>query len=175
MLLVFAVLAGIAAAVFLLIARANRQALGTSEHEPYRITDPPGLRPLFAPTEEELRAATREEEEVALAAKRAADEAYHEEQEAGLRRMLSAWRDGRSPRDAADLLERAAMIGDAELFAEVAEEILKSSSEQRTGDLSRVNSAALVESHMRLLPQEERSSGALFWVKEEIAKMRKDD
>jgi hypothetical protein len=88
--------------------------------------------------------------------------------------MLSVWRDGRSPRDAAELLERAAMIGEAELFAEVAEEILKNPSEQGTNELSRANAAALVESHMRLLPQEDRSSGALFWVKEEVARLRKE-
>jgi hypothetical protein len=173
MLLLIAVLAGIAAAVFLLIS-SNRRALGTSEHEPYRITDPQGLRPLFAPTDDELRAAEREGEEALRAERLAADEAYREEQEASLRRVLVAWRDTRSRADAAELLERAAMIGDAELFAEVAEEVLKRSGEQGASPLSRVDAAALVDSHMRLLPQEERSSGALFWLREEVTKMRKE-
>jgi hypothetical protein len=52
--------------------------------------------------------------------------------------------------------------------------VLKRSGEQGASPLSRVDAAALVDSHMRLLPQEERSSGALFWLREEVTKMRKE-
>jgi hypothetical protein len=174
MLLLFAVLAGIAAA-FWLVRYANRPALGHPHSDRISIPEPQNLRPLFEPTEEEMRAFERGRLEKEAAERRAAEDAAREEQETKLRRLLSAWRSEPGTQNAIDLLEHAAAVGEAEAFAEAAEEILKSSNEQGVGGLSPSELAALVGSHMRLLPQAERSSGALFWLKEEMARLRREN
>ena len=82
-----------------------------------------------------------------------------------------AWRTSPTRQNTADLLKEAAEIGDAYLFSEVSEEIIKVFNEQGVGGLSPGELAALIDSHCRLLPQAERSSGALFWLKEETARL----
>lgn len=171
MLLLFAVLAGIAAAI-LLVRYMNRQTLRISETNRFHNIEPENLRPLFAPTDDDLRAGEREQAEQEAAERRGAEEAAREEQEAQLMRLLSAWRSAPTRQDAIDLLERSVATGEADVFAEVAEEILKVSNEQGAGAWAPDELAALIDSHIRLLPQAERSSGALFWLKEETARLR---
>jgi hypothetical protein len=171
MLLLIAVLACIAAA-FLLVRYTNRQSLPSSETNRYKPIEPENLRPLFAPTDADLRAREQEQAEREAAKERALADAEKVEQEARLRRLISAWRTSPDRQNTIDLLVRATETSEAEIMAEVAEEIIRVFNKQGIGGLSPGELAALLDSHCRLLPQTERGSGALFWVKEEIAALR---
>lgn len=168
MLLLLAVLACVAAA-FLLVRYTNRQSLPSSDTNPYKNLEPESLRPLFAPTDADMREYERNEAEREAARQRALAEATRAEEEARLRRLISAWRTSADRQNTIDLLVTASKTGEAEILAEVAEEIIKVFNEQGIGGLSPGELAALIDSHCRLLPQAERGSGALFWVKQEIA------
>lgn len=171
MLLLLAVLACVAAA-FLLVRYTNRQSLPSSDTNPYKNLESESLRPLFAPTDADMRAYEREQAEREVAKERAVAEAMRVEEDARLRRLISAWRTSPDRQNTIDLLVTASNTGEAEIVAEVAEEIIKAFNEQGIGGLSPGQLAALIDSHCRLLPQAERGSGALFWVKEEIANLR---
>ena len=91
MLLLLAVLACIAAA-FLLVRYTNRQSLPSSEIDRYKNLEPDSFRPLFAPTDAEMRSYEQEQAEREAAKQRALTEAIRAEEEARLRRQISAWR-----------------------------------------------------------------------------------
>ena len=171
MLLLIAVLACIAAA-FLLVRYTNRQSLPSSETNRYKNLEPETFRPLFEPTAADMRAYEHEEAEREAARERALADAVRVEQETRLQRLISAWRTSPDRQNTIDLLVRASEMNEADMFAEVAEEIIRNFNEQGIGGLSPGELAALLDSHCRLLPQAERGSGALFWVKEEIANLR---
>ena len=170
MLYLLAVFAIIAAAA-LLAKFANRQIIQPFNSDRHNDLPPAGLRPLFEPTEDDLREFERNELAVQKAKELEAARSAKADRELDLRRLLMAWRTSPSRQNTVDVLKEAAEIGKAELFSEVSEEIIKVFNEQGVGGLSPGELAVLINSHCRLLPQAERSSGALFWLKEETARL----
>jgi len=82
------------------------------------------------------------------------------------------WDAAPSGKTTAAFLEVATDSKSADTFAETANEILRSFRDGRIGGVAADDLADLLESHYRLLPPSERSSGAVFVMKEEIANLR---
>ncbi|MFL6375330.1 MAG: hypothetical protein ACJ73D_11740 [Pyrinomonadaceae bacterium] len=85
---------------------------------------------------------------------------------------LAEWRSLGTSSAAADLLAVAAEVGDAQSFARASEEIIQKFKKDGFAMITAIQLADLVESHRLLLPVAERSAGTLFWLKEEIARLR---
>jgi hypothetical protein len=171
MLYLLAVLALVAAAA-LLVRRVNRHCIEPSNTNSVNSLPPAGYRPLFEPTEDELREYRQEQLDSEAAREHELAEQARASREADMRRLLVAWRTSPNRSDTISLLEMGADMGDPDTFAEVSEEIIRVFNENGIGGLSPAELAALIDSHWRLLPQAERSSGALFWLKEETARLR---
>lgn len=170
MLLIFAVFAVLAAAVLLFRVTKRHDA---EIPEPIRPTlePPPNARPLFAPTDEELRHETEEKEARAIARREyRARAAARAEVDAA----LSAWRENTDAASAAELLKVAAESGLNGDLEKAANELIKKFHESGIPGLSNNDLAALLDSHIALLSNEERASGGMFWLKQEVAKLRSD-
>jgi hypothetical protein len=173
MLLLLVLLAAVSAAI-LLIRYLKRQDVRSLEANSNYDLPAENFRPLFAPTDDDLRAFEKEEAANAAADERRAIERIDAERETDVRRLHVAWRAMPSRQNTVDLLVAAAHTGDADLFSDVSRELLKVFGETGIGGLSPMDMAELLNSHYRLLPQAERSSGALFWLKQEIAELNSE-
>jgi hypothetical protein len=171
MLLLFVVLAVLSAAV-LLVYYVKRQDRDLIEDNPSYNLSAENFRPLFAPTDEEMREFERAESAKREAA--ALDEAERAEtaKEDEIWRLQVEWKTFPDKQKTIDLLYAASQTGDGNLFSDVSDQILQVFRETGIGGLSPNDLAELFDSHYRLLPQVERSSGALFRLKQEIAELR---
>ena len=170
MLLLLALLAAISAAILLVRYLKRQDARSLEANQNYNLSAE-GFRPLFAPTDEEMRAVEREVAERIAAENRLAAERIEQAKHDEVRRLQIEWRAIPNRQNTGDLLYLASQTGDAELFSDVSHEILKVFRETGIGGLSPNELAELMDSHYRLLPQAERSSGSLFWLKQEIAEL----
>ena len=168
MLLLIAVLASLSAA-FLLFSNARRRDHELSFHRPISIEPPPNARPLFAPTDEDLRRETDEKAARSIARREYRAKARARE---SIDSALLDWRADRSAKTAAELLRVVTSSGLEGSFSRAANEIINDFRAARLTDISESDLAALLDSHLRLLPAEERSSGELFWLKQEITDLR---
>lgn len=168
MLLIIAVLAILSAASLFYLRYWRQRQAHIDDQEQY-LPEQTDLRPLFLPDKQEIarieRANMREAEEAAKASleTRSNDE---------FSRAYDAWRESPDRKTAIGLLGVAADGGHAERFSTAASEILRVHREAGIDRLTDNDMAALLDSHHMLLPVTERSSGALFWVKQEIATLR---
>ena len=137
-----------------------------------QIEDLPPYRSLFEPSEDEIRAFEREEK-LKLEAKK----------EEELRQVLAEkvekvidfqriWLSEPNKRNTIELFRLAAESETAKIFSEIAENVIKVWDDNSLVDLTANDLANLIESHMRILPQQERTSGTLFWLKQEIQSLR---
>ena len=168
MLLLIAVLAFLSAA-FLLFRYANRQNPEFPVKQAISAGPPMNARPLFEPAEAELR---READQVV--AKRIAEREYRAKADsrAAVDAALLHWREARDGRSAAELLRVAAENGLDGDLSRAAREILDFFQTSGIAGLSNDEMAALLDSHMRLLSVSERGSGEVFWLKQEVARLR---
>jgi hypothetical protein len=136
--------------------------------------DPRNYRPLFAPSEEDIRALEQAEKERALEAEReGAGEALRKKSVLA-NEFQAVWSSAPGRRQTAELLRLAAESESAETFSQIAENVLKVWQEKRIEGLTAADLAGLLDSHFRILPQQERASGALFRLKQEIAALRRE-
>ena len=168
MILLIAVLAFLSAA-FLLFRFTRRQEHDFPVKQAISAGPPMNARPLFEPTEAELR---READQIQ--AKLIAEREYRSKAEsrAVVDAALLDWRETRDRKCAAELLRVAAESGLDGDFFRAAGEILDSFRESGIEGLSNDDMAALLDSHTRLLSMSERGSGAIFWLKQEVARLR---
>ena len=173
MLLIFTtfllILAGISLAV--LIKRLSGPTLIEDHVPPAPAAE--NYRPLFEPTDEDIRQ-FEAEEKAQLAAKQADDERLiSAEKLANLEKLRQDWR--ASPNNAATikLLYTASQTENGEAYLETANIVLKA---WRTGsipDLTADDLAHLLDSHFWLLPTHERTPGVSFRIQQEIAGLRR--
>jgi hypothetical protein len=167
MLLLIAVLAVLSAAfIFWTATKRSRREIGTSTR---RFTETTNLRPLFEPSREEMLADERLEEARKIAHREISARANERSQ---IDAALAKWRSLETSSAAAELLAVAVEVGDARDFARASEEILQKFKKDGFATVTAIQLADLIESHRLLLPVSERSSGTLFWLKEEIARLR---
>ncbi len=171
MLFLFTILVVLSAVAVLAISAKRRNFLPLEKNPPKTISAE-HFRPLFEPTEDEMRAFEREES--ARRKTQAADEA---------RRILAdktrkttdfekVWRVSPDRKRTIELLFLASQSQSAKTFSEISENVIKLWRENRIENLTARDLADLLDSHFRTLPQQERTSGVGFWLKEEIEKLR---
>ena len=73
-----------------------------------------------------------------------------------------------------ELLFLASQSENAKTFSEISENVIKLWRENRIKNLSASDLADLLDSHFRTLPQQERTSGIGFWLKEEVKNLRSE-
>lgn len=124
---------------------------------------------MFAPTDAEMR---REAE--TQRAREIAKREYHARSESRklVDAALNVWRENKTRANAVDLLRVTAENGLDGDLARAADEILKVYRETGIDGLDDGDLAALLDSHLRLASQKEAGSGALFWLKQEVARLR---
>ncbi|CAN5527264.1 hypothetical protein BH10ACI2_BH10ACI2_25180 [soil metagenome] len=168
MLLIIAVLATLSAA-FLLFRFTRRPDSELSNTHFFPSEPPPNARPLFEPSRDELKleADTRLAKHIArreYRAKAAAREAVD--------RAVTGWRKERDGGHAAELLRVTAESGLDGDFSRASGEIIATFRGDGIAGLTSGGLAALLDSHMRLLSTSERGNGEIFWLKQEVAKLR---
>lgn len=173
MLILYTILVVLSAAALLAIL-AKRRNSKLLEQNPPKNFEAESFRPLFAPTDDELRAIEREEK--ALAAAKKADEARQVliEKAEKATDFAGEWRLAPTRKGTIELLFLAATSESAEIFSEISENVIQLWRENRIENLTAPDLADLLDSHFRILPQQERTSGALFWLKEEIQALRRE-
>lgn len=173
MLILYTILVVLSAAALLAIL-AKRRNSNLLEQNPPKNFEVENYRPLFAPTDDELRAQTREEKAKTEAKK--ADEARRIliEKAEKATEFEKVWRAAPSRKRTIELLFLAAASESAGIFSEISENVIKLWRENRIENLTARDLADLLDSHFRILPQQERTSGALFWLKEEIRNLRRE-
>lgn len=159
------------AALAILAKRRNSKLL---EQNPPKNLNAENYRPLFAPTEDELRASAREEKALAEAKKAEEERRILIEKAEKVTEFASEWRIAPDRKRTIELLFLASGAESARTFSEISENVIKLWRENRIENLTAQDLADLLDSHFRILPQQERTSGALFWLKEEIQKLRRE-
>ena len=153
---------------------AKRRNSNLLEQNPPKNLEAPNYRPLFAPTEDELRAQTREEKLRAEA--KLAEEARRilVEKAEKVSEFEKTWNIAPDRKKTIELLFLAAASENAKIFSEISENVIKLWRENRIENLTAQDLADLLDSHFRILPQQERTSGVLFWLREEIQNLRRE-
>jgi len=128
---------------------------------------------LFAPDEEEVRFLEREEaakieaEKLETARQTLLDKAEQ------VKEFQTIFLEDPTRKNIIELLLSAATSESAKTFGETAESVLKLFRENKIKNLTATDLADLLDSHIGLLSQQERASGAAFWLKREIINLRR--
>lgn len=165
----FLVLAGISLAI--LLKKLSKQKL-LIEDRPVSMAAQT-YRPLFAPTDDDLKRAAAEEYE-RLAANWAEEERLNLGQKLDeLEEFCTSW--SRSPDRVAtvELLHRASQTGKGNAYLKVCEQVLRVWREGRLTAIAADDLAQMLESHLWLLPVDERTPGITFRLKDDIADLRR--
>lgn len=129
-------------------------------------------RSLFEPNDEEIRLFEREKAAQNRAEKIDAAQKVSAEKIELWRETQNVWLNEPNRRETIKLLRLATETENAKIFSETAEYVLKVWRGQKIAGLSAADLADLLDSHWRTLPQQERTAGALFWLRRAIAGLR---
>ncbi len=156
---------------FSVYLRRKTKALESKNQRQFAGNEPPP-RSLFEPDEAEIRASERAEAEINAA--KTADEArlLSEEKIEDAREFQKLWAENPNRSNTVELFRRAAESGNAGIFSESAERIMDFWRKGKIENLTATDLADLLDSHLLTLPQQERFSGAIFWIKREIENLR---
>lgn len=160
-----------AIAGFSIYLKSRRQSLETINQKQFE--DAPPYRSFFEPSGIELRAFEREEQIKRDARKKEAERKTLFEKSERVREFEKIWRGEPSKQNTVELFRLAASSESAEIFSQTAESVIQVFQHGQAGGLSKNDLADLLDSHLRILPQRERFSGAVFWVKREIENLRR--
>ena len=139
-----------------------------------QLAGPPPFRSLFEATGEETRA--QEQAKSAASAAKKAEElrlSAVSKIEAA-REIRKIWTNEPNKLNTLELFRLAAESADAATFSETAETVIKFRRENGLKNLSANDLADLLDSHLAALPHQERTAGALFWLRREIMSFRAD-
>lgn len=139
-----------------------------------QFAEPTRYRPLFAPTDEEIRALEREEK---TREKAKAEDEIRQAKENKIKLahdFQKIWQNQPNKGKTIEFLRLAAESENSEVFSETARNVLNFWSDKKIDNLSAQDLADLLDSHLRTLPQQERASGILFWLKQEIQSLRRN-
>ena len=163
------------AAVLGFSAFLKRRTKSLKHNNQSQFSEPPPYHNLFAPTDEENRALEREENSQIRAKEREDLRRLAAEKIEKAENFRRDWRTSPDKRKTIELLRLASESENADVFSAVAEDIIKIWRENRIENLTADNLADLLDSHLKTLPQQERTAGALFWLKREIMSLRAAD
>jgi hypothetical protein len=163
---------GAAAVVgFSIYLKRKDKSLDTTNQK--QFDEPPPYKSLFAPDDAEIRALEREARMKVEAERKEAEEKAAFEKSEKVREFEQVWRGEPTRQNTIELLRVAAESGTAEIFSQTAENVIQLTLHEQAGGLSKEDLADLLDSHLRILPQQERLSGAIFWLKQEIENLRR--
>jgi hypothetical protein len=144
------------------------------ENQPPRNLAAENYRPLFEPTDEDLRQ-FEAEEKAQLAAKQAEDERLiSEEKLVNLEKLRQNWRESPNKATTIELLYSASQTENGEAYLETANIVLETWQTGNVSDLAADDLAHLLDSHFWLLPTHERTPGVSFRIQQEIAGLRRE-
>lgn len=172
MLILFTILAGITA-LSLLVAKIVRRDVRLSENTPPKFQNPDGLRPLFQPTDDDIRAFEREEEALLDAKKAAESRRLMKEKSDRFEEFKKQVIAAPDRKDIIEMLVRAVEFNDASVYAATSREIIELARAERIENLTSSDVTELLESHISLLSQQERAAGDIFRLREEIGELRR--
>ncbi len=159
-------------AAFLLSRLTRRHDTQVSAQIPVSFDPPPNARPLFAPTDEDLRRENEIENARVIAKREYYARASSRE---NVDNAQQNWRDEPSGKTAAELLCVAAGDGLGGDFSRAANEIVSEFHSNGIKGLTARDLAALLDSHSRLLTAGTNDSGELFWLRQEMARLTEAD
>lgn len=172
MLLVFTtfllLIAGVSLAIFLKKLSGQNQ-LG--ENRPAHLAAE-SYRPLFAPTDEDLRSLEMEEKRLAAANLEAAERLEKEDKLAELDKVRQAWIAEPDRPSTIELLYRASRVGDGEAYLDTCDGVLAACRDGKLAAIPSSDLAQLLETHFWLLPAEQRTPGAGFRMKKAVAELK---
>lgn len=171
MLFLFTILVVLSAVAVLAISVKRRNS-NLLEQNPPKNLSAETFRPLFQPTEEEMRAFERKKNLQIEAKERENARWILEEKTERVWELEKIWRVLPNRKKTIELLFLASQSESAKTFSEISEDIIQFWRENRIESLKARDLADLLDSHFRTLPQQERTSGAIFWLKEEIENLR---
>ena len=166
MLIVVGVTAVVGFSVYL-----KRRTTSLNSDNQTKFIEPP-YRSLFAPTDEEVCQFELEENAERQAKEREETRRLAAERIEKVQECEKYWRAAPDRRKTIELLRLASESEDAKTFSEAAESVIKVWRVNQLQDLTGDDLADLLDSHLRTLPQQERTSGAIFWLKQEIKNLR---
>jgi hypothetical protein len=165
-----AIFVGVTAVATYLTAINRRQI--ESPENPRQFDELPQYRSLFEPTDEEIRALeTEKRAEIKRLEKEKAEQLITERNEKVFA-FQNEWTLAPDRRKTVELLRLATQCESAEIFFQITGNVIKQWRENKIENLSAQDLADLLDSHFRTLPQQERTSGVGFRLKEEIAELR---
>ena len=139
-----------------------------------QFDEPPPFRSLFEQTDEETRA-EEQAKSVASTAKKAEEaRLLKAEKIEAARDFQKIWANEPNKLNTLELFRLAAESADAAAFSETAETVITFRRENGFESLTATDLADLLDSHLATLPQQERTAGALFWLRREIKSLRAD-
>lgn len=152
----------------------RRRTKSLKSNNQTQFTDAPkGYRSLFEPTDEEIRASEREAQMRVEAERKEAEQKVLFEKAERVREFEKVWRSEPTRQNTVELLRLASESESAAVFSQTAENVIQVWLHEQAGNLTAKDLADLLDSHFRTLPQQERISGALFWLKQEIERLRR--
>ena len=161
------------AAIVLLAVFVKRQVANSliEQARTHELPEP-RFRPLFEPTEEELLEAERIE--AARVAELREEEKSRERAKklAKFDELRQNWAKSPNRTSTVEVLYEASRSASGDIFWDTCESVLTAWRAGRIDDLSSNDLAQLLESHFWLLPENERTPGVSFRLKEEIAGLR---
>jgi hypothetical protein len=172
MLLIFTtfllVLAGVSLAILLKRLSDNKLL---DEDRPVSLAAE-SYRPLFAPTDEDLRLAEAEERKQSTTKQEEAKRQENEEKLAKLTEFRQTWSEAPNRAATIELLYRASQLEDGDAYLKTCDGVLAAWRDGKLADISAGDLAQLLETHFWLLPAEKRTPGASFRLKEAAAELK---
>jgi hypothetical protein len=172
MLILFTILVVLSAVITVSVWLSNQKDRKTLSSDNPKEIEPPQFRSLFEPNEEEIRALEREEKARIAAQKDEKAKRVSAQKQEKVRKFQEIWASAPDKKNTIELIYLASESESGKIFSEIAENVVKLWQAKKIEDFSGDDLAQILESHFWLLPNEERTSGVSFWLKQEIAGLR---
>lgn len=151
----------------------KRRTRRLQTHSPLQFNDePPPYRSLFEPASDEIRVLGKAEIEKAAAKATSEARLLQEKKFQAVRDFKEIWTNEPNKTNTVGLLRLASVAENAGIFSETAETVIEFWRENKIANLAAGDLADLLDSHLGTLPQQERTAGAVFWLRREIMSLR---
>ena len=162
---------GLSAVVgFSFLHKRRAKSLQTNKQN---LIEPPSYHSLFVPNEAEIRAFERADKLQAEAEKTESANNLLRSKAEQLSEFNKVWTENPNKKNTIELLFLATQTESAKTFSETVKSVIQVWQTGKLKSLTAADLAQLAESHLWLLPPQERTSGAVFWLKQEIADLRR--
>lgn len=162
---------GLSAVVgFSFLHKRRAKSLQTNKQN---LIEPPSYRSLFTPNDAQIRLFEQGDKLKAEAEKTESANRLLRSKAERLREFNKVWVENPNKKNTIELLFLATQTESAKTFSEMVKSVIQVWQTGKLKSLTAADLAQLAESHLWLLPPQERTSGAVFWLKQEIADLRR--